>query len=641
VRHTDMPKWGIHHVVLEDAIGILHASSSSAAQQAAADLFSNKDIAMLGAVGPDLFFWAPDYEAVKRIHRLYKNIEFFIDLYNKFTQPIRDIHDAVVEPVEDAVETLAPNTINLIRHLLEEMNETVKLFKSTLYTGIFAGVVDGLNDLTNSFSSIHSFTSLFFQLFVPPLQHNLQEKEWYWFDMLHYRNTGDFASKLVDNATTPRERAYAYGYLSHIATDLVGHAFVNQVVGGPYRTQSQRHVVVENFMDCWKFQQYYGESVNLTLLDKLGVPEVLPSDIRDLIHKSFSETYPDLVTRPQKINNDPALPPEERGFLTREQINHTYEVFFDILRIMKKMAVPRPEEPFSGVADILSEALNDLLEPPPSPPSSPSGACSLADIFSFGLTPSSRECYANFFDHIETWLEYIGELLSWAFETLLDLFDLLLSLLLSLPIVVLLAILYGVQLLLYEIYQTIRSVLALEGLVYPEPDDLNTSHGRNLTTTFQCPALAPQTTSLQLTKLYPKKTNLTVSHLVCPPCNPDDLEYVLTLPDFNPASATVIADAFIKNRPFSESNLIKYANSDSPAITRDYQRKLMSIGNATDLTGWMIKVAHDAEAGEDMKKVAFTNWNLDSDRGYGYKVWRGTIPQKTENDGTVSPEVYI
>jgi hypothetical protein len=633
VRRRDMPKWGIHHIVLEDAIGLLQTNSSSvAAQQAAAELFSNKDMAMLGAVGPDLFFWAPDYEEVTRLYRFYKNIESILDIYNKMIQPIRDIRDAVVEPVVDAVETLAPSTVELIRLRISEMNETAKLFRATLSNGLFAGVIEGLNNLTNKMSSFHSFSSLFFQLFVPPLQHNAPEQKWYWFDMLHYRNTGDFARSLVTNATTPREHAYAYGYLSHIATDVVGHAFVNQVVGGPYRTQNQRHIVVENFMDCWKFQQYYGDSVNSTLADKLGLPEELPTDIRDLIHKSFHDVY-DNDNTPH-----PTLLSGENGFLSTTQIEQTYEFFIDILKIMKKMAIPRPEEPFSDVADILSDALSDLFEPPPSPPSSPSGVCSFADIMSFGLTPSSRECYENFFDQLENWLEYIGELLNWALETLLDLFDLLLSLLLSLPITVLLAILYGIQLLLYETYQTIRFVLALEGFIYPEPADLNTSHGRNLTTTFQCPAHANVDILEGGLKPYPRKTNLSISHLVCPP---GDIENPITLPDFNPSETTITPDEFIKDRPFYEPSLIAYANSDSPAATRGLGLKLLNIGNATDLTAWMIRVANDSQAGDDMKNVAFTNWNLDSDRGYGYKVWKGVIPQKTENNGIVAGEVYV
>src|SRR5262249_55563244 len=42
----------------------------------------------------------------------------------------------------------------------------------------------------------------------------------------------------------------ALGYLSHVASDTVAHAFVNQVAGGPFRVHWQRHHLVENHADA-------------------------------------------------------------------------------------------------------------------------------------------------------------------------------------------------------------------------------------------------------------------------------------------------------------------------------------------------------------------------------------------------------
>lgn len=626
-----MPKYGIHHVVLSDAIGELLASPDAAAQVAGAELASNHGMAMLGAVGPDLMFWAPDYEIVDRLYTFYKNYQELVELYNQIVQPIRDIRDAIVEPIEDAVETLAPSTVAMIRTLLEEMRETSELFKSAVSTGLFAGVISGANLLTDA-AGFPSLAAGFFHLFRPPLQDGLAEDQWYWFDMLHYRNTGDFGRRLVANARTgsAQQRAYAYGYLSHIATDLVGHAYVNQIVGGPYRLQVQRHVTVENFMDTWKFQDYYGENINQVLFDKFGVPDALPTDVGDLIDQTLRDVYAD-VPHPQRLPGD--------GFLSREQIDQTYEIFYEILKYMQGMAVARPEEPFSGVADILEGALEDLLEPPPSPPSSPSGACSLGDILSFGLTASSRDCYEEFFDQLEDWLSYIGELLAWAFETLLDLFDLLLSVLLSLPIMVLLAILYGLQLMLYEIYQTVRSVLALQGFTFPEPRDLNDAHGRNLTTPFQCGIFGCVSERLSAaigTVTYPRWTNLTTSHLVCPG---PVAEQPATVPNFDPPLDTTTPNRFINQTPLDLAALAAYAASPSPSRTRALYRHCRRIGNATDLTAWMIGVAANSDASGMERAIAFTNWNLDSDRGYGYKTWRGVLPPLPTIP--VTDEVYV
>jgi hypothetical protein len=613
-----MPKYAIHHIVLNDAIGVLLGATAAPARIAGAELAANMPIANIGAVGPDLLFWAPDYEIVDKFYTLYKNYAELRKLYNTLVQPIRDIRDAVVEPLEAAVETLAPSSVALIRHLIEEMKETAELFKKTVQTGLFAGVITGADLLTDAVGFPHLASSLF-QMFVPPLQLGQGENCWYWFDMLHYRRTGEFGRRLVENARggSAAQRAYAYGYLSHIATDLVGHAYVNQVVGGPFRLQVQRHVTVENWMDTWKFQQYYNRDINLHLLNTLGLPTALPSDVGDLLFKTLRDTY-ESVDHPRRLPGD--------GFLTRTQLDETYEIFYKVLELMRDQAVERPEEPFSGVTDILEGALDDLLEPPPSPPSLPSGACSLGDILSFGLTSSSRDCYESFFKELASWLEYIGELLAWAFETLLDLFDLLISLLLSLPILVLLAILYALQLLLYEIMQMVRTTLALTGFIYPVPADLNDAHGRNLTTPFQGGLIGcqPRLAALgQPTGLYPRLTNLLVSHLVYPP---PQGELPLTVANFAPPTADTTPDVFINQEPLNLDALAAYATSPSPARTRALYERCLRIGNATHLTAFMVGTAADANATANLRQLAHTNWNLDSDRGYGYKTWLGALP---------------
>lgn len=618
-----MPKYAIHQIVLNDAVGGLLASPDAAAAAAGNELALNRAAANLGAIGPDLLFWAPDYEIVEVFYTFYKNYKELKELYDSIVQPIRDIRDAVVEPVEDAVETLAPTTVALIRQLIEEMRETSVLFQKAVSTGLFAGVIGGANLITNA-AGFPSLAALLFDQFVPPLQRGRAENCWYWFDMLHYRRTGEFGRRLVENARTgtARERAYSYGYLSHIATDMVGHAYVNQVSGGPFRLQVQRHVTSENWMDAWKFQQYYGQNINLELFGKLGLPSTLDPAIGDLLHRTLHDVFDD-SDHPRRLAGD--------GFLTRTQLDETYEIFFAILELMRDQSVARPEEPFSGVADVLESALEDLFQSPPSPPSSPAGACSLGDILSFGLTSSSRECYEEFFEQLAEWFEYIGELLAWAFETLLDLFDLLLSLLLLLPIMVLLAILYALQLLLYEIWQLVRSTLALTGFVYPEPSDLNDAHGRNLVSPFLCglrgcraaTAAAAAAVPSGGPSLYPRLTNLAVSHLVCPGPVP---ELPVTTANFAAPGADTTPDSFINQEPLNLKVLRMYARSGSPAETRSLAARCLRIGNATDLTAFMIGVAANPAASTAEHEMAHANWNLDSDRGYGYKTWAGSLP---------------
>src|SRR5512136_779984 len=229
-----MPKYGIHHIVLNEAVTQLKVSGHAAGVSAAAIIDAERASAVIGSIGPDLFFWGTDYEYVDKLYTLYENIEEVVEIYNSIVQPIRDVINAVGEPVEDLVETLAPNTVELIKRVLEEIRETASLFKSAISTQLLAGVLE-VGDFFSETAKVGPLAQQFFQLYVPDLQSNKPEDDWYWFDMLHYRHT-----------------AFALGYISHIATDIAGHPFVNQVCGSTYRMNVWRHVTAENFMDTWK-----------------------------------------------------------------------------------------------------------------------------------------------------------------------------------------------------------------------------------------------------------------------------------------------------------------------------------------------------------------------------------------------------
>ena len=212
------------------------------------------------------------------------------------------------------------------------------------------------------FLELYKVSTSLFNSFKPNLQNS--EDTWYWFDMLHYRNTGEFAKNLIKNSDTAEKRSFSYGYMSHIATDLIGHSFVNQVVGGPFRLHPQRHVTVENFMDTRMFTDHYGENINSTLKTRLNLPQSMSASIRDLLYDAFYETY-DTVPHPI--------------FLSKNDISETLDIFNTVLKTMDNMNVPRPQEPFSDVADILRNSFSDIFQRPPSPPSR--GSCGIMDKY--------------------------------------------------------------------------------------------------------------------------------------------------------------------------------------------------------------------------------------------------------------------
>jgi len=128
-----------------------------------------------------------------------------------------------------------------------------------------------------------------------------------------------------------------------------------------------------------------------------------------------------------------------------------------------------------------------------------------------------------------------------------------------------------------------------------------------------------------------------------------------TAADFNKSSSKINPDIFIRRSDLNEENLLAYAKSQSPAATRALERRELSIGNAIDLTVWLISTAVNPKADEELGLTAveivnlvFTNWNLDSDRGYGYKTWqhgewegdtfKGGVPDPREPSGVVTDE---
>jgi Zinc dependent phospholipase C len=593
------------------------------AQKAGEELATNRAAAMLGAIGPDLFFFAPDYDPMKLIIRFYRNLEKVLAVFNRVMAPIRTINEKVIEPTEQFVKSLGGDTVKLIEYSLKEVRELAALFKSTLQTAIFTGVITGVDTITD-IGFPKASTMFYDKFFTPGVQKNEAISQWYWFDVLHYRQTGEFAQNLVANAKTASARAYAYGYLSHIATDVVGHPFVNQVVGAPYRLNVQRHVTVENFIDCWKFNKDFGESVSATLLTRLGLTKSIPDELAMLMHTAFKKTYTNPRNRPRRVNLDKR---GEEGFLTVQEIHDTYDIFFQIMKIMQGMSVARPTEPFSGAAEILDKALSDLLGPFPMPPSAPSKSCGWKDIF--GFTKKSKECYSNFFKNIGTYLKYLGTVLTYLFQQVLDLCDLLLTLFLMLPVAALLAILYGIQLMIYEAYRTMHSALALVGFVYPEPDDLRTFNGLSLTT----PVLTCDTM-----RNYPRARDLEESHLICPT---GAIESETTVGEMLPASQEVTPDMFIKEREFTIKNVAEYAVCTSPAQTRRLERRGLHLGNATSFTELLVNIAAHPNMPDAYKQLAYTNWNLDSDRGHGYKVWDGKIQPGDVNTTKIANEKFI
>lgn len=239
--------------------------------------------AALGAIGPDLFFFLQDYaqpqipsdELMLALSLLYwlddqgrlddpwegllaiigditgngfvAVLRFLIKL-SKLWQAFLDKLQDLVGPILDAAGQLLDD---LTGGLLTELGDLFTQLKNDLIVLIAEEAL--------SWQDVFAFFSL-------KMRSGLDEQSFVWSDMTHYRLTSyvprqllEHARKLDAGSDVDREhaaqlRAYALGWITHIATDTVGHSYVNEQAGGPFRTHWQRHHLVENHMDAFNYQ---------------------------------------------------------------------------------------------------------------------------------------------------------------------------------------------------------------------------------------------------------------------------------------------------------------------------------------------------------------------------------------------------
>ena len=209
----------------------------------------------LGAVGPDLFYFLPDFRPKFGLPmvELIKIVEFLDDLYAK-------LDDWILSKWEHYFGQVNQNLDEAISRLTGDLSTTVSDIMNSLSSILMQALIDVAaerKDWFGIFSLGHNF--------------GIDNKDFFWADMLHYRKTSTFASNLwilaedvagsdMDDADiwSNRLKAYALGYMSHVATDVTGHAFVNTKAGGPYRLHWQRHHLVETHTDTKTFNIKHG-----------------------------------------------------------------------------------------------------------------------------------------------------------------------------------------------------------------------------------------------------------------------------------------------------------------------------------------------------------------------------------------------
>ena len=254
-----MPGWYIHMNVARKAIPLLDSNALAAPIFAKPGLDSTSIIAIaranptytaLGAIGPDIFFLLPDFKPTLMGNMVWTLANTVRDLYTFWD-------DHFLGPLESALGPIGANLNDEINALTGGLQQSLE--------GVFNQAFSYLKDFVLRLI-LEQYDV--FGILSSGVPGGYDEQTFFWSDMLHYRETYRFASALWQRAGDPtivpdpaqREafRAFALGWMTHLATDVTGHAFVNQKAGGPYRLHWQRHHLVENHMDAQVYNTDHG-----------------------------------------------------------------------------------------------------------------------------------------------------------------------------------------------------------------------------------------------------------------------------------------------------------------------------------------------------------------------------------------------
>lgn len=596
-----MPKFGTH---------ILIAQEAHARQPNVVGPVSNA--MRLGAVGPDLTLFLFDpfvqdptvrrgfdlaLQALRAKHQLSEELE-----------KIKKIFDVQQDLADWVTGRLSTDLLRIAESSLDVLLLTLKLgvavgssaikFNNPLYPLIASGQLNPIliaNELYKNPELIVDATDTFgfpFRYFGHPYTDDKgwhapvavgDYSEWWWMDMLHYRKTGEFASALrrvADRERSPVMRDYAIGYLSHVAGDICGHPFINGLVHGPFRSHAYRHIVLEGLADTWLWDRVYRSDISESAMHKqieLGGAD-LNSVVRQ-IRDALKETY-----------KAPSIPDLLAGrYPSEDELRGAYGFMFEYLKLSTGGKVSKPKKPPENPKEILDELQDLLSKYAPTPPP----------------TWNSNDPWAS-----------ILAALGWVVRGIAFL-----VMIATLPVALVARflagpirwLLYLIHIAIYAIVSGLRSLLALMGWGYASSDDFqNFGMLEDLISADPGPMLKRYPlTSPQLRPRPP-------FYWMFPPASLQaqiELNPTMVAPFRSKVKPDWIIDPNNKMVPWDR--LRRFYEAATPADTIKAEVVAEGgFGNAVDYFLAMLK-----------KDVPIGNFDLDGDRGFGYKPW-DVLPPK-------------
>jgi hypothetical protein len=608
---AQMPGPVVHLIVQQRLAGALKTASPALSNLLKGDPCS--PYAAFGSVGPDfLFFSVKEYGT-----KLDELVNFTFAAYDAL-EPLVEFYETYVEPVEQALEdALTAADQLLFKGLIGDLKTTVDLLNTTALTAVGALVTSGVD--------------LFFPFF-PKIQQGAPENEWYYFDFLHYRRTGRFASTMWNLAGGDADlQRYVLGYVSHIGADVVGHPFVNAVTGGPYRTHWHRHKLVENWMDAWA-RRHYGDLQGVKACLKLG-----PDD--QYAGHSISGSY-----YYRLVEFEDGRMPDKLQSLFAKALQSTYA------------DIPHPEMMVEADVDAAyrlwlawfrrSTSIGSAQKPVPVPP--PAVATALYNSYVSGLPPfpgggggppGGAGGLGNILQALFDFAQWVADVASYTLDWMGNNAGSIFALTYVGALNVLKWLLYQVRKGVYEVYDSLRFMLVLGGYIFPEAQDLD-KHPWG--TALLSPQFAHLTGGAAADfMLYPRAQEVhaqagTTEHHLTYPSTAQEQQHAEPAPQ---PFHDEFPNTFISDEPLPPSFLTteqqlndSLAPYGSPQATHEVDKLTWTtaqLGNAIDFS------AHLAA----QRITNLPNYNLDGDRGYGWKTWRAAPIQDDPGVAEPNPEV--
>jgi hypothetical protein len=650
---TVLQRLALEHPSLQALIG----DPAAVGEDSAAGLKTR--YANLGALGPDIFYAMADYGS-----DLQDLEDFLVKVAGTF-QCISEVMKAVDTTIDNIASSATLGISNYVQ-------ETSGLLSAVISNGFLALMVDaGYN---------------FWPVFEPARQKDQPREKWFWADYLHYIRTGKFTRRLLANAkanNNPNLIAYAYGYLTHYVTDVLGHPYVNQVVQGPWRLHWQRHHLVENFIDAYVWDRWHKSQAESSSdpeppLDKVtsspnslgaGAPysyarlndhvnvdlPSFPDPVDAIVQQICDAIANGLFSIGIAVNLNPAAPTQADftawtelvagtirdvyddahpmnlapsrpdGYPSPEDVGAAYGVFRLLLKIGTEDRIKEPQMPeieadiSAAVQDLEDKLKDDLAAFPPFPSPSSNGSVSFANI-----------CQA-----LQDTLDWINDVFEAALTTIADFVMETLSLALTAAVDATKYALYLLNKALYSLYRTLRFALVQVGYATPYTEELAVAINSTFNTQELWRSKGDPTPGLYPSEELDQQRSYVFSlyHPFVPPrvmTGKVEQPYAQLAAPYQPSSlgGLTLPNDFIDG-PLGPNDMFKVApgHGPVPAAAEDGLTTFAPV-NGTNVDtrnfgGALANCVHAFSLAQEGFPAPFDlpDYNLDGDRGYGWPTW--------------------